>query len=476
MTSLDAGPRRHALALTRLVDRGYTTPAMRMLTSALLAVLVLTLPLSVIAAPSLQPTIDIKSLALTTGDLPRGFAEVKDRTVTEERPDGVAVYDVTYARERTAENLAAYAFEVRSGVARTAQVEDAVLQLESTKEAFLGEGWATTGVPPLGDEALGLTQTTDGDGGQVVHYSYLFRKGAYILMVGIRGRPEATKLDEAVSLAIKVSGRLDTAIRGGAAAPASGSSATGSTAGQGSGTTGEKVKVIGAEGGAVNVRADATTGAEAVAQVRDGDILDVVGPNKDGDGRTWRNVKSGDKTGYIASTLVETVSAPAPAPAAAPSPGPSPGPAGASSGASAEATAPAEEPTEQSEPAPEPAPSSTPEGNAGSGSGGANFRGTGNGLTVDGEIRSASLSSGKQMVKVHVTRGGRGVVDAFVDITARLDAKRYRAFKADRTSRDGWTEIEWEMQGPSGTYEVIVEVKTSENGPVTTAKGSFKWQ
>ena len=195
-----------------------------MLTSALLAVLVLTLPLSVIAAPSLQPTIDIKSLALTSGDLPRGFAEVKDRTVTEERPDGVAVYDVTYARERTAENLAAYAFEVRSGVARTAQVEDAVLQLESTKEAFLGEGWATTSVPPLGDEALGLTQTTDGDGGKVVHYSYLFRKGAYILMVGIRGRPEATKLEEAVSLAIKVSGRLDTALRGGAPAPASASS------------------------------------------------------------------------------------------------------------------------------------------------------------------------------------------------------------------------------------------------------------
>ena len=176
---------RRALALTRLVDRGYTTPAMRILTSALLAAFVLTLPLSVIAAPSLQPTIDIKTLALTTGDLPRGFARCRIGPSPRSAPDGVAVYDVTYARERTAENLAACAFEVRSGVARTAQVEDAVLQLESTKEAFLGEGWAATGVPPLGDEALGLTQTTDGEGGKVVHYSYLFRKGAYILMVGI---------------------------------------------------------------------------------------------------------------------------------------------------------------------------------------------------------------------------------------------------------------------------------------------------
>ena len=95
---------------------------------------------------------------------------------------------------------------------------------------------------------------------------------------------------------------------------------------------------------------------------------------------------------------------------------------------------------------------------------------------MEGEIRTATLSSGKQMVKVHVTRGGRAVADAFVDITARLDSTRYRAIKADRTSKDGWTEVEWEMQGPGGTYEVIVEVRTSETGPVTTAKGSFKWQ
>src|SRR5204862_7983950 len=36
------------LALTRLVHRGYTTPAMRIVTSLLLAAIVLTLPLSVI--------------------------------------------------------------------------------------------------------------------------------------------------------------------------------------------------------------------------------------------------------------------------------------------------------------------------------------------------------------------------------------------------------------------------------------------
>ena len=466
---------------------------MRILTSALLAALVLTLPLSVIAAPSFQSAIDIKTLALTAGDLPRGFAVVPDRTVSEDRSDGVAVYDVTFARERTAENLAAGAFEVRSGVARTAQVEDAVLQLESTKEAFLGEGWATTGVPPLGDETLGLTQTTDGDGGKVVHYSYLFRKGAYILMVGVRGRPEATKLNDAVSLAITVSGRLDKALAGGASAPSTGSGSTtssstgsssaGSTTRQGSAGTSERVKVTGAEGGTVNIRADTSTSSDAIAQVTDGAILDIVGPNKDGDGRTWRNVKTSDnKTGWIASTLVETVSAPAPAPAAAPSPAPSPAPARPASGAPASSstttTPPAEEPSDEvtedpveTTPSPSPSPSPSP-----AASSGGNFRGTGNGLTVDGEIREPNLSGGKQLVKVHVTRNSRGVANAFVDITARLDAKRYRAFKADRTNNDGWTEVEWEMTGPAGNYEVLVEVKTDENGPVTSAKGGFKWK
>ena len=108
---------------------------MRILTSALLAALVLTLPLSVIAAPGLQSTIDIKTLALNKDDLKDwpGFEIVPDRTVSDNRPDGVAVYDVTFARERSQQNLSSGPFEVRSGVARTAQNEDAVLQLEDAQ-------------------------------------------------------------------------------------------------------------------------------------------------------------------------------------------------------------------------------------------------------------------------------------------------------------------------------------------------------
>ena len=63
-----------------------------------------------------------------------------------------------------------------------------------SKEAFLADGWTQTGVPQLGDDTLGLTQTTDGDGGQIAHFSYLFRKGSYILMIGVRGRPDAQSM------------------------------------------------------------------------------------------------------------------------------------------------------------------------------------------------------------------------------------------------------------------------------------------
>ena len=474
-------------ALTRLIDRGYTTPAMRIVTSVLLAAIVLTLPLSVIAAPSQQSTVDIKSLALTKADLQwRGFEMVPDRTVSEDRPDGVAVYDITFARERTADNLASGPFEVRSGVARTAAADDAVLQLDSTKEAFLNEGWAQTGVPPLGDDALGLTQTTDADGGKIAHFSYLFRKGSYILMIGVRGRPDVTKVQDAVGLAIIVSGRLDKALgSGGAPAPSTGSSSAAAPPSGSSTTarqaTGERVRVVNAEGGSVNMRAEPSTSADVVTQVAEGSTLDIVGANRDADGRTWRNVQTSDrKAGWIASTFLETISAPPAAPSpsplpraasATPTPDASQPAASAATGASTEATA---------EASPSPSPSATTQtaaAPAAAGSGGANtFRGSGNGLEVEGFIRELSLSSGKQQVKVKVTRGGGGVGDAFVDVTARLDANRFRAIKIDKTNQDGYTEIEFDMEGPPGTYEVIIDVKTDPDGPVTTAKSSFRWK
>jgi hypothetical protein len=185
---------------------------MRALRSFILAASLMLPTTSIGAAPVAQSVIDPKILTITVGDLPQGYVLVPDRTISENRSDGVAIHDVTFVRDRSPENLSSDPLEVRSGVARTAKVEDAVLQLESTKEAFLGKGWTQTGVPALGDETLGLTQTTEGAGGQIAHYSYLFRKGPYISMASIRGRPDAVKVNDVVSLSIIVFERLDKAL------------------------------------------------------------------------------------------------------------------------------------------------------------------------------------------------------------------------------------------------------------------------
>lgn len=475
---------------------------MRILTSLTLAALVLTLPWTVLAAPFMQSSVDIKTLALTQSDLPRGFAAVPDRTVTEERPDGVAVYDITFARERTPENLAAGPFEVRSGVARTAQPDEARAQLASTKDAFVAEGWAEANVPALGDEKVGLTQTTDGEGGKLAHYAYLFRKGSLILMIGIRGRPEATKMEQAVEFAIKVSQRVDAAA--GTAAPA-GPPPPGGQAAKPSAATGAagRVRVVNVDGGSANVRAEPSTTADVVAQVPEGTVIDLAGPDREAEGRTWRNVRADGQTGWIAATLTENVSAPAPPPgpspaakpaAGAPPPPPPPGgPPTDSAGATSESPpsdAPpsdAPPPPEGGPPPPPPPPSASPQAAASGGapppppppSNGSSgmVRGTGNGIIVEASVRDAQLSSGKQLVKVHVMREGGGNIEgAIVDMTARLDANRFRSIRLDRTSVDGWTEIEWDMEGPPGTYQVIVEARTDENGPATTVTTSFRWQ
>jgi uncharacterized protein YgiM (DUF1202 family) len=247
-----------------------------------------------------------------------------------------------------------------------------------------------------------------------------------------------------------------------------------------------------------NVRSDASTDADVVAQVAEGTVLDLVGPDRDAGGRTWRNVKTSDgQTGWIASTLTETVAAPASPPpgpspaaspqaAAAPASGPPPSDAGAaptdttpSDAAPSDAAPPPQPPT------PAPSPQAGPSGGAttanapsspASGSG-STARASGNGIVVEAIVRDATLSSGTQLVKAHVTReGGAGVADAFVDITAKLDANRFRSIRAPRTNQDGWTEVEWDMEGPPGTYQVIVEARTDENGPATTATTSFRWK
>lgn len=485
------------------------------------------LPGLILAAPLFQSSVELRSLALSAADLPDGFTAVPDRTVSEERPDGVAVYDVTFVRERTPANLGAGAYETRSGVARTARTEDAIQQFASTREAFAAEGWKDVSVPPLGDESAGLSLTTEGDGGSTASHSYLFRKGPWILMIGLRGRPDATKIEDAVAMAIVVSQRVDRALGASQPEATSGAPSGAPSATRTRAPLTERLRVI-SPGGA-NVRAEPSLGAVVLVEAPEGLIVEVAGANRDAEGRTWRNVRLSDgRTGWIASTLVETL-APTPAPAASPMPpaaaSPSPSVSAPATPAAAQPETPesstelTEEPasttdvgqTDQGAVAPpdggpgapdaaaetpavadavaEPVPAATPAtatpaattpapASAAAASNTDNtVRATGaGGLAIEVTLRETSLSSGSQQVRVLVTRNGQPVPDARVDVTARLDPRRYRAVNAPRTGSEGRSEVEWAMEGPAGDYEVVVEVRPDDSASPTTATARFRWQ
>jgi hypothetical protein len=71
------------------------------------------------------------------------------------------------------------------------------------------------------------------------------------------------------------------------------------------------------------MRAEPSPGATLVRTVRDGTELELIGDEREGGGRTWRNVRdpASGGTGWIVSELLEPVPAPPP-----PAPGPSPAP------------------------------------------------------------------------------------------------------------------------------------------------------
>ncbi len=254
-----------------------------------------------LAAPARQVALDPRRVALVLTDLPLGFTPVPERTGYEERPDGVAVYEATFARPPTPENLAEGTLEVRNGVARVASVDEAATQLAGSREAFVSAGWTESPVEPLGEQALGLSREEDGPSGRSSAHLYLFRQGTWVILVGVAGRSDVTRLGDTVRYAIVVSDRLH-AVSGSGAPPAA------SPAPLPPPPTDERVRVGIVGGGSANVRAQPSTAAPILDSLPDGTVLDLAGPNRAVDGRTWRNVRLSDgRTGWIAGELLVSV-------------------------------------------------------------------------------------------------------------------------------------------------------------------------
>jgi hypothetical protein len=320
------------------------------------------------AGPGQQGPADLRRLALTTADLPPGFIQVAGRTSYDERPDGVAVYETAFTRVRTPTIQEAGPVEVRNGIARTAGVEEAANQLAASRDAFLEAGWTDTPVPPLGEEAAGLSSTTDGPTGPETIHQYLFRQGPFVVIVGVGGRASATSPAQAVALAILISDRIHAALGTGpaGATPTAPGPAPTAPTGPPGGPVGppERVWVTNVEGGSANVRAEPSTSAPILTQLPEGTVLELAGPNREAEGRLWRNVRLPDgRTGWIAASLLAPV-APSPMPRGVPSPGPLPTPTATPPAGPVEAPPQGplpEAPVEPTiDPAPDPAPDPSP--------------------------------------------------------------------------------------------------------------------
>lgn len=116
----------------------------------------------------------------------------------------------------------------------------------------------------------------------------------------------------------------------------------------------ERVRVANTGGTGANMRTEPATTAALVRSLRDGTELDVIGPDRDADGRRWRNVRDrtdNSTSGWVVAEFLETVPVeppPAPAPAAKPTSAPavappavaSPAPPAAPAGAPSPAASP----------------------------------------------------------------------------------------------------------------------------------------
>jgi hypothetical protein len=99
-----------------------------------------------------------------------------------------------------------------------------------------------------------------------------------------------------------------------------------------------RVRIANTEGQGANLRAEPSASAPRIKTLRDGAELEIVGPDRPADGRTWRNVRdpSDGASGWVAAEVLvaapaEPTTAPDVARAVAPSPSPAaeaPPPAG----------------------------------------------------------------------------------------------------------------------------------------------------
>jgi hypothetical protein len=418
-------------------------------------------------------TADPQAVSPAANDLRTGFQFVPEKSEQREPVPGITVYEADFVRDQTPTNFANGPIEIKSLVAKTANSQQAAEQFTSSRQALTtaSPAWVESKVAKLGDEATGLTmEGQSSDGSPAVAHLFLFRRGAMVVGITVAGLTKPTRMAEAEAIAAVVLRKLDPSAKsqtgpkqarqlntqrppannsGTTPAASTGSTPTTSPASASTGTTGatgQRVRVANTGGTGVRLRVDPSKTARVASVLPDGTVLDIVGPDKQAEGLTWRNVRApGDGRGWVAADYVVAVAGTstsnsatqanaAPAPAATPSPTPSP----------TTASAPATTTTTGSTSSPPASPTtSAPPAST-----------SGDVLKVDVNVKNAKVKAGgDQSVDVVVTKNGQPLSGAQVTVKTSPTGETP---SAGATDANGKVSVSWKPTGSPGFIGVGV--------------------
>ena len=459
-----------------------------------------------------QEAVDPKTASLKVTDLRPGFTVNTDpeKTSYGERTGGILVDEVDFVRDRTPQNLNSGPIEIKSLVARTSGTQQAIEQLRLSRQALTSASppWTETPVAKLGDESVGLSLRGQSTDGPAVAHLFLYRKNAMVVGITVAGLEKATQMAEAEALAATTLKRIDPTVATQRAPTVSrplnprpgtaGASTTAAPRGQAAtptptGTTsGTRVRVANTDNQGLNLRSSPSTSATVQRVLPEGTVLEVIGQDRQAEGRTWRNVRvpNSGTTGWVAGEYVVSAGgAPsAAAPAASPSPTatatPTPTPRTSATDPSAAAAA-SPVPDRRAAPGATPTPTMSTTGVAGPGAaapsaspsaiGGPSVT-TGTAETLDVAVtpRLAELPTGSsQIVDITVTRAGQPVQNADVRIEV-LSGGAFENPTAPATDAQGKTTATWTVRGPTGPVGIGV-IATAPDG-VTIGGGSASFR
>jgi hypothetical protein len=424
---------------------------------------------------------DPKAVSPTPADLRVGFQLVPEKSEQREPVPGIIVYEADFVRDQTPQNFANGPIEVKSLVAKTANSQQAAEQFTSSRQALTTASppWVESKVAKLGDEATGLSMQGTSSAGPAVAHLFLFRRGAMVVGITVAGLEKPTRMAEAEAIAASTLRKIDPQFAAqtgpqrarplnsqGAQTqrPASGSQPAANTS---NATTppssggGQRLRVANTGGTGVRLRTGPSRTARIAGVLPEGTTLEVVGPDAQGDGLTWKNVRApGDGRGYVAADYTAPVSGSASsgAPTTATTTNTSSPTTAASSQTRTNTAASAPASTTASAPA-----STSPSVPASSTSADA--------LKVDVGVKSNDLKAGEeQTVSVTVTKNGQPVSGAQVTVKTSPTGETPAA---PATDGSGKTSVTWKPTGAGGFIGVGVSVLTSD-GNAGVGGASFR--